>query len=335
MKNSKKRVLVTGASGFIGRALVHSLLKTSRHSVTCMLRSDGCRQLFPSIGNLRVEMYTQDQILSVSYWEKRLQKIDYVVHLAGRAHVLKEKAFNPSEEYMRVNTHFTEALVQASARAGLEKLVFVSTVGVHGRFSRTIPVSEESDIVLDTDYAKSKWKAEEAIRKTCSEHGISYVILRPPLVYGRYVRGNFLRLLKWISSGLPIVVCTRNNKRSLVYVGNLVDVILRSLEAVSVNNQEFVVSDGYDISFYDLATMIAKRMCKRCITVSLPVSLWRLAGVIANRRHEVDSIIGNYVLDSSKLQAALKWSPEYSLRTGIEDSVDWFVHSKENKFENG
>lgn len=318
------KVLITGANGFIGRSLVPMICAEDMRAV-CAVRKSSNTSFLNNLPNVEVLRYSNQEMTDVGFWRQVLQDVDIVIHLAGRAHVLREMHDNPEDEYNRINKKFTIALARASAASEVNKFIFISTIGVHGKHSRKSKLKESSAFVPDNFYSRSKLEAEEAVRNIFNNTTTAYVILRPPLVYGEYVKGNFLSLLKWLHRGLPNIFLAVNNKRSFIYVANLSSIIIKCVRNPAADNQEFLVSDGSDLSTKDLVAIICSKMNKRRVALWLPEYFLRMMGYIFRKTDAVDSLVGSYVLDTTKLKTVLNWSPVYTVEAGIENAVNWYL----------
>ncbi len=307
------RVLVTGASGFVGTALCRELLARG-HSVRAAVR-----RLIPP-GALPPELH---QILIpdiAADFDRRalVGGVDAVVHLAAIAHRAK-----PIEgEMLRINCH--SAVRLAEAAAGLvRRFVLLSSVKVHGEDSGSGVYGEDDALAPEDSYGRSKLEAERALTETAARIGMELVMIRPPLVYGPGVKANFLRLLSWVDSGLPLPFASLHNRRSLIYVGNLVDAIARCAEHPAVRGP-FLVSDEESVSTPELVSRIARALGRPERLVPTPPVLLRVAGMIAGRRDEIRRLTGSLVVDSSRARRLLDWRPPYTLDAGLAETARWF-----------
>src|SRR6267378_863299 len=307
------RVLVTGASGFVGTALCREMLARG-HSVRAAVR-----RLTPP-GALPSELH---QILTpdiAADFDRRalVDGVDAIVHLAAIAH-----RTNPIEgEMLRVNCD--SAVRLAEAAAGLvRRFVFLSSVKVHGEDSGSGACGEDDALTPEDSYGRSKLEAERALTETAARTGMELVIIRPPLVYGPGVKANFLRLLSWVDSGLPLPFASVHNRRSLIYVGNLVDAIARCA-VHSAARGPFLVSDEESVSTPELVSRIARALGRPARLVPAPPALLRVAGMIAGRRDEIRRLTGSLVVDSSRARRLLDWRPPYTLDAGLAETARWF-----------
>lgn len=321
------RVLVTGGNGFVGTALCNSLLHQG-HGVRKAIRAPG------KVGgttrntehNRIADLETIiGQIEPETNWLDKLCDVDVVIHLAARVHVMKEAAADPLAEFLKVNLHSTENLARQSARAGVKRLVYISSIKVNGeRTKETLPFTESDEPNPQDPYGVSKCKAEEALHRVAAETGLEIVIVRPPLVYGPGVGGNFWRLLKLVERGIPLPLASAENRRSMIYLGNIVDALIVCASHPDAAGKTFLVSDGEDISTSQLIRELARQMGKPSYLWPFPPTLLRLLGRFVGKLDEVDRLVGSLVIDSSKIRRELGWTPPFSMEQGLAETVGWF-----------
>ena len=312
-------ILVTGANGFVGRALIGALLKAG-HSVRAALRQrtgDEERMLgcdWVEVGDIRVN----------PEWRNALAGCDVVVHLAARAHVLRDEYREPIVEYRRVNVAASETLARAAAGAGVRRLVFLSSIGVNGKATPDRPYSE-ADIPNPHDaYATSKWEAELALAAVARATGMELVVVRSPLVYGPGVRANFLRLLKLVDARLPLPFASVANRRSIIYIGNLADALLKCVERDEAAGQTFLISDGEDVSTPELIRRIAKALGVRPNLRPFPPRWLRWLAALAGRREEANRLLNSLRVDPAHIRRCLGWAPPVSMSEGLRKTADWY-----------
>jgi nucleoside-diphosphate-sugar epimerase len=306
------RILVTGASGFIGTALCCALLARG-HEVRAAVRTARAS------GAARADLH-QVVIPDIAASFDRgalLDGIDTVVHLAAIAHRPASNA-----EVRRVNSDATLRLAEAAA-ASVRRFIFLSSVKVHGEDSGSGTYGEDDALRPEDFYGLSKLEAEQALTETAARSGMELVLIRPPLVYGPGVRANFLRLLRWIDSGLPLPLASVRNRRSLVYLGNLVDAIARCAEHPAARGP-ILVSDEEVVSTPELAWRIARALGRSARLFPAPTALLRIAGMIAGRRDEIRRLTGNLAVDSSRARRLLDWRPPYTIDAGLAETARWF-----------
>jgi nucleoside-diphosphate-sugar epimerase len=306
-------ILVTGASGFIGTALSHGLVARG-HSVRAVVRGASA----PAADSPGLHRVAVPDIAGEIDRRVLLDGIDVVVHLAAVAH----RAAVDASEIRRVNVEGATRL--ADAASGLvRRFVFLSSVKVHGEDSGNASYTEVDAPLPEDTYGRSKLEAERALTAIAERAGMELMVLRPPLVYGPGVKANFLRLLGWVDSGLPLPLASVHNRRSLIYVGNLVDAIARCAEHPAVRGA-FLVSDEESVSTPELVSRIARALGRPERLVPTPPVLLRVAGMIAGRRDEIRRLTGSLVVDSSRARRLLDWRPPYTLDAGLAETARWF-----------
>ena len=319
------KIAVTGANGFIGAALTHELCEKG-YDVRGIVRSKE-RSLNR---NSRLEIFAVGEINSDTNWNDALKGIDVVIHLASRVHKLIDVSINPLADYRGVNTGGTQKLAEMSAQAGTRRLIFMSTIKVNGEKTTGAAFTENHTAPPQDPYAISKWEAEQALRNTSDAAGLEIVILRPPLVYGQGVKANFLRLLDMVNKNIPLPLSMVNNKRSMIYIGNLVDAIIKCIEHPNAVNKTFLVSDGQDISTPDLIRMIAGAMGKKARLFPCPAPLLKMIGNVAGKSDEIERLTGSLQIDSAKIRRELSWTPPFTMEQGLRMTADWFMSNEKN-----
>jgi nucleoside-diphosphate-sugar epimerase len=306
-------ILVTGASGFIGTALSRALVARG-HSVRAVVRGAGA----PSADTPGLHRVTVVDIAGEIDRRALLEGIDVVVHLAAIAH----RAVADVPEIRRVNVEATARLADA-ASGSVRRFVFLSSVKVHGEDSGDVTYTEMAPTRPEDAYGRSKLEAELVLADLAARGGMELALLRPPLVYGPGVKANFLRLLRWIDSGLPLPFAGVSNRRSLVYLGNLVDAVVRCVEHPRALGP-FLVSDAETVSTAQLVSHAARALERPARLFRVPLGVLRLAGVITGRGEELRRLTGNLVIDASKARGVLAWRPPYSLDEGLAETARWF-----------
>ena len=307
-------VLVTGANGFVGSALCGHLAGLG-FSVRKALRLPPERDATGAVAVGEVGPDTD--------WSVALQGIDRVVHLAARVHMIRETSHDAPAEYRRVNVDGTRRLAAMAAARGVRRFVLVSSAKVNGELTQR-PYTEADPPHPEDAYATSKWEAEQALVNIGRETGMECVILRPPLVYGPGVRANFLKLMRAVAAGVPLPFASIDNRRSLVYVGNLVDAIGGCLEHPGAPRRIFLLSDGDDLSTPDLVRRLAKALRVPARLLPMPVALLSLAGALTGKRAAVERLTGSLQIDSSAIRDALGWTPPFAVGQGLQETARWF-----------
>lgn len=321
------RILVTGANGFVGRPLCEELLHRG-YQVRAALRSPG---RLPA----GMEAMSVGSIDGHTDWTGALQDVDTVIHLAARVHVMKDTAADPLAEYLKVNLLGTANLAQQAAHAGVKRLVYVSSIKVNGEETHGQRSYTEQDIPAPQDpYGISKWQAELSLQHIARETGLEIVIVRPPLVYGPGVKGNFISLLAAIDKGVPLPLAGARNARSLVYVGNLVDALIACANHPAAAGQTYLVSDGEDVSTATLAEKIAKALGRNSRSFYLPPWLLRAVATLLGRAEQMDRLFGSLRVSDQKIRGELGWAPPYSMEQGLRATADWY-RTQRNGYNRG
>ncbi len=313
------RVLVTGASGFIGRALTAHLLASRRFEVRASVRCASTP--WPDRIDRMAPVATGD-LGPDTNWQDALSGVDTVVHLAARAHVLREATDDPLKEFRRVNVAATMNLAKQAAASGcVRRIVFISSIGVNGTATGPAPFSELDTPGPREDYAVSKLEAEQALRRVAAQSGPEIVIVRPPLVYGPNAPGNFGRLTRLVRRGIPLPLGAVDNRRSLVSLANLIDFIVTCIEHPCAANQTFLVSDGDDLSTTDLVRRMARAMGQRARLMPVPVPILMAGATLIGRREQALRLIGSLQVDISKARGVLGWAPRVSVDDGLRQAM--------------
>lgn len=309
-------IVVTGANGFVGNAL-HGTLKKSGKAVLGLDRSGG--HGMTAIG----------AIMPDTDWTRYLQGASSVVHLAARVHVLRDQIDDPLQAFRMVNTYGTLNLALQAARAGVRRFVFVSSIKVNGESTVAGRPFRADDVPHPSDpYAISKLEAEQGLREIEASTGMELVIVRPPLVYGPGVRANFANLMDWISRGLPLPFgAVTENRRSLIAVQNLVDLIMCCTEHPQAAGQLFLVSDGEDLSTAELVRRMGIALDRPVRLVSVPPSFLVVAARLTGKQHVAQRLLGSLQLDLTKARNVLGWQPPLSITEGLFRAVKAFRRS--------
>lgn len=307
--------LVTGASGFVGRALVAELLARGIRTREAVRRAI---TLHPGADCVAV-----GEVDNRTDWHGALTDVRLVVHLAARAHVMHESAADPLAAFRAINTEGTLNLARQAAEAGVCRFVFVSTIKVNGE-GRNTPYTEFDLASPQDPYAISKWEAEQGLRDIAARTGMEVVILRPPLVYGPGVGGNFLRLMRAVDKGWPLPLGAVDNRRSLIYLGNLVDAIIACLTHPEAANKTFLLSDDEDVSTPELVCRLAAALHRPARLIPVPPALLRIAGTVSGRRQAMDRLLGSLTIDGGANWSKLSWSPTISMETGLAETAAWY-----------
>ncbi|MHC6224585.1 SDR family NAD(P)-dependent oxidoreductase [Pseudomonas sp. X10] len=296
-------ILVTGAAGFIGRALVDQLLAQG-FTVRALVRSEQPAQA-------GVEYFVAD-ITESDDLEAACRGVDCVVHLAGRAHVLHETAEAPLEAFRRVNVEGTLRLAQVASKAGVGRFVFVSSIGVNGDSTTNTAFDESFPANPHADYALSKLEAEQGLQHLCQQLSMDWVIVRPPMVIDSQAPGNFARLLKLVDRALPLPFGLTRNRRSLVSLRNLVSLLSHIAIHPAAAREVFLIADGDDVSTAEMVLGLAQGMNRHARLVPVPPVLLQVACLVFKRQRLYNQLYGSLQIDAGKARRLLNWTPPES-----------------------
>lgn len=300
------KVLVTGASGFVGCSLVGAL-------------RDKGHQVVSAVRHAQADAMGVGDIGPDTNWNSALQGVDAVIHCAARVHVMNDSTSDPLAEFRKVNVAGTLSLAKQAAIAGVKRFVFLSSVKVHGEVTQGGSQYTADDVSAPADaYGISKAEAESGLRLLARATGMELVIIRPPLVYGPGVKGNFSSLMSWVSRGLPLPLgAATANRRSLVGLDNLVDLILTCVDHPKAANQTLLVSDGEDLSTADLLRRIGKALNRPARLIPVPVSILIIASRLLGKSSIAQRLLGSLQVDISKTCTLLNWKPPLSVDEGL------------------
>ncbi|MGZ7458968.1 UDP-glucose 4-epimerase family protein [Pseudomonas sp. Ma2-10] len=323
MKRTK--ILVTGASGFVGSALVARLAGFLNYDVVAVVRSSGFK--FPyNIVERKV-----DSLSSSTDYRSVLAGVDVVVHAAARVHVMNDEASDPLSMFRLVNVEGTLNLARQAADCGVKRFVFLSSIKVNGEGGRgTRPFTADNIPNPADSYGISKFEAEAGLHKISESSGMQIVIIRPPLVYGPGVKANFKTMMSWLNSGIPLPFGAVFNKRSLVAIDNLVDLIRVCLEHPSAANEIFLVSDGQDLSTTELLHRLARSLGKPARLIPVPVWLMRIAAIMLKKRSLSTRLFDSLQVDISKTKNLLGWSPPVDVDEALYSTAQHFLRAHES-----
>ena len=309
------KVLVTGASGFVGSAVVNELAARPGFQVVATSR----RPVQSSSPN--IHWMVVGELGPGTSWREALRGVQMVVHCAGASAAHGSSFGDESGLLSSINAEGTENLAWQAAAAGVARFLYISTLKVHGETGG--PFTENCPVNPQTHYARSKLDAERRLKEVCRTGAMEYVIIRPPLVYGPGVAGNFRLLQKWACSSWPLLPWQLNNQRSMVYVGNLARLVSLVLEHPAAANGTFLVTDGQDLS----TAQVLKELRKLCTGSaggrSLPLSVLRLASMLPGMKRIVARLSESLQASDAKARYLLGWSPPYSALEGFRQTVEF------------
>jgi nucleoside-diphosphate-sugar epimerase len=319
--SSGHRLLMTGASGFVGRALLSELAALDYSLVIGTRRS--IEDVPVSVHQKIVGNFSAD-----TQWQDALANVDTVIHLAARAHVMKEEAVDPLSAFRAMNVDATLNLATQAITCGVKRFIFVSSIGVNGAETLSSPFSELSVACPHSDYARSKFEAETRLSMLCSEAGMELVVIRPPLIYGVNAPGNFRKLLRGVQAGLPLPFGSVDNHRSMIFLDNLIDFIKICIHHPSAANQLFLLSDGSDISTQELIKILANGMGNKYSTFKFPVSALKFIFRFSPYSGLYQQLCGSLQIDATKARHLLAWTPPVSTHDALYQSAGEYCGRK-------
>lgn len=303
-------LLLTGATGFLGRRLATALESKPDVNLTAAVRRP-----FESLTANIVDVQDLD---ANTNWSTALVHQDVVIHAAARAHIMKDEVADPLAEYRRVNLEGTLNLARQAAAAGVRRFIFISSIKVNGEQTPLgQPFTADNTPAPEDAYGVSKWEAEQGLLQLATETGMEVVIIRPPLVYGPGVKGNFASMIKLVEKGLPLPLGAIHNQRSLVSVDNLVDLIITCIDHPAAANQVFLAGDGQDLSTTELLRGVAQAMGRPSRLIPVPASLLMLGATLLGKKAVARRLLGSLQVDISKARHLLGWEPPISVEEGL------------------
>ena len=310
-----KKIGITGANGYIGKSLCKTLNKLNK-PIVAIVRSEN------SIKPLRgINTRVIGNITSNTNWSQALENCEVIIHCAGKAHAMSGKDnFN---DYYTVNADGTKNLAEQAVEAGVKKLIFLSSIKVNGENTDKKNLKFSYNHLPDPDdhYAKSKFEAEKMLWNISLKTGLEVIVFRLPLVYGPGVKGNLARLIKLINLGLPLPLSGIKNKRSILGIDNLIDLLIRCITCSKANGKTFLASDDKDLSTTELIKIIAFSMGQKVRLFFIPLFLLKFIGSIIGKKKEINRLVSSLRIDNSYTQETLDWTPPISVEEGIRRMV--------------
>ena len=312
-------ILVTGATGFVGGALVRRLADDHAfNGVIAAIRQRSAAPLPEGVKLLQV-----GDLLPTTDWSAAVKSVDALVHCAARVHVMQDWATDQLDAYRLVNVEGTLNLARQAANAGVRRFVFVSSIKVNGEI--TLPgqafTADDEPAPMDP-YGVSKLEAEQGLRELEAKAGMEVVIVRPPLVYGPGAKANFASMMRWLMRGVPLPFGAIHNARSLVALDNLVDLLVTCLKHPAAAGQTFLVSDGEDVSTSELLRSTAQAMRKKAVLVPIPAFVLETGAALLGKRSVAQRLCGSLQVDIEKTRRLLGWTPPLSLDQGLKKAVE-------------
>ena len=321
-----KRILITGATGFIGQSLIKPLLNMNK-TIRATIRSNN---LFSS--NTEIEYRNVKDINHETKWKEILDDIDCIIHCAGQTHIREAKKGYQSI-YHSVNVYGTKQLAKQATESKVKRLIFLSSIKVNGEYTANNYNDTDKDflskkIFMQSDkpnpenpYAISKLEAEKALWEISSRTGLEVVVVRLPLVYGYGAKGNLERLIKIVKSGIPLPLSLVRNKRSMIGIDNLVDLLIQCIDHPEASGKTFLASDGKDLSTPEFIKLIASSMERKANLFPFPISILKFLGSVFGRSEEINRLVGSLRIDNSYTKEILNWTSPISVEEGIRRMV--------------
>lgn len=306
-------ILLTGASGFLGRHIAHRMIRDDSFRLTAGVRAN--------IDLPVAQVFIPGGLDHDTDWAAALKGQEVVIHAAARAHVLREDVADPLVEYRRVNVAGTLALARQAAEYGVRRFLFISSIGVNGNIN-TVPFTDKDAPAPAEPYALSKLEAEQGLLELVRNCDMEVVVIRPPLVYGPGAPGNFGSLVRWVGKGIPLPFGAIHNKRTLVGIDNLVDLIVRCIAHPAAANQVFLAGDGEDISTTDLLRRVGCAMGKPTRLVPVPAGLLQFGATLLGKKAMAQRLLGSLQVDIGKTCEMLDWKPPYTVDEGLRRCFD-------------
>ena len=308
-------ILITGATGFVGSRLVERLVKDNKIVKACIRQNS--KKIPPSITT------KIDGLTGNTDWASALSNVETVIHSAARVHVMNDLSADPLVEFRKVNVEGTLNLARQAAAAGVRRFIFISSIKVNGEGTEPGKPYTADDIPAPSDpYGISKLEAEQGLLLLAAETGMEVTIIRPVLVYGPGVKANFLSMMKWLGKGIPLPLGAIHNKRSLVALDNLVDLVVICLDHPAAVNQIFLVSDGKDLSTSELLRRMGKALGKPARLLPVPASWLNLAATLVGKRNVAQRLCGSLQVDIEKTRQLLGWTPPLSVDQGLKRAAE-------------
>ena len=317
------KILLTGVTGFVGRALVNDMLRLELTVVAAV------RSLSADLpGDVR--QHVVGDFLLNTEWLSALNDIDVVIHTAARVHIMNDQVTDPLSEFRKVNVAGTLNLARQAAEAGVTRFIFISSIKVNGEMTNEgFPFRPDDNINVTDPYGLSKYEAEQGLLALAKNTSMEVVIIRPPLIYGPGVKANFLTMMGWVKKGVPLPFAAIHNKKSFIAIDNLVSFIIHCVDHPKAANEVFLISDGEDISTTELLQKVAKAFSKKAMLFPLPVRLMTFVAKLVGKEDVANRLFASLQVDSSKARDLLGWKPVITMDAELKKTTEAFLREKD------
>ena len=324
-------ILVTGATGFVGKTLINSLI-SQKYTVRALTRHKNQIESISDLEDKDIDWRLLPSKDDIQGFRELMIGVDAIIHLAARVHVMKDTNLHSLEENMNANCYFTSELAEYAATFGVRRFVYVSSIKVNGEFTpKGERFVESSKPNPQDNYAVSKLRAEETLHNISKKSGMEIVIIRPPLVYGPFVKANFVKLLSLVKNNVPLPLKSIKNSRSLVYVGNLANALILCAIHPAAASQTYLISDDDDVSTPELISRIAESLNRPNLLLPFSVSMMKFFARLFGKTAAIDRLSESLQVDCSKIKKELGWKPAFTMKQGLEITANWFLHSTDLK----
>jgi nucleoside-diphosphate-sugar epimerase len=318
-----QKVLITGVNGFVGSKLADELI-TKGFKVNGAARSLSALHSIPDISRFVITDLDAD-----TDWQKALESVNVVIHLAARVHIVKDAAVDALAEFRKVNVQGTLNLARQASEVGVHRFIFISSIKVNGESTLLGQPFKSDDQPKPVDpYGISKCEAEEELLQLARETAMEVVIIRPPLVYGPGVKANFQAMMGWLYKGMPLPLGAIHNRRSLVALDNLIDLIITCISHPAAANQIFLVGDGEDLSTTDLLRRMGAALGKKVWLLPVPSFLLVWVARLLGKQAITQRLCGSLQVDISRARELLDWQPPVNVDEGLRKTAQFFMASR-------
>lgn len=319
----RNHIVLTGATGFVGGAILDRLQREQKYPVIAVVRGESSLQA-SAVSEIRIGSFDGD-----TQWHDNLDNADVVIHSAARVHVMNDVESDPLAAFRKVNVEGTLNLARQAAASGVRRFIFVSSIKVNGEGTKPGTAYTADDVPAPADpYGISKMEAEHGLRELAARTAMEVVIVRPVLVYGPAVKANFLNMMRWLSKGIPLPFGAIHNRRSLVALDNLVDLLLTCITHPAAANQTFLVSDGNDLSTTALLSKMARALQKPARLIPVPSWILESGATFLGKKALSQRLCGSLQVDITKTRTLLGWTPPISVDEALMATA---LHFKEHQ----